>query len=341
MEVHYITEPEDQPFFSGEQRRRRLPPTSGEFVFDEERKDSTEGVHTPPTSPSAEHGQSLVDRQVSPTAARCLSRSQVQKARKDAIQRRPSKSIWNEAEEDAEPFGQQPNLIRCHSSIRSQADLPLAVFLADLAQGAPERAAEGMVERLQQACFKEALDSGTTSHVADMHFDGMIMQDFVDRVAKLCVTKVEECGFQKVEWWDGRGWRESRGRYNVLHDVVYDRYYARVRVEWQNSVASKSPKRRSRRLPSSVLKRVVSASDSLPPVSLLSGLIGLESSAPLMQELHKMLIEQHQDLKEWSEELTSRAEHAAEAEVAAEKAGRHFQEALKNFYSQPATESSL
>merc|ERR1711924_462761 len=143
-------------------------------------------------------------------------------------------------------------------------------------------------------------------------------QKFVDRVARLFVAKVDDCGFEKVEWWDGRAWVESQGRYNVLHDVLYDRYYARVSLTWQQTKLSS-------RLSEAGQLRTERSSLSLQNSQ------GLEKqcSAQAMQELQQLLVEQQQSLKEWSSILASRAEHAEQAREAAEQAGQDFAAALR------------
>lgn len=107
--------------------------------------------------------------------------------------------------------------------------------LADATQRAPQRLAERYAEQLQQLCLEEA-GMGLTSFTWDLKLPSG-RRSFLEVVAREFVSRVEALGFEKVEWWTGREWRQSRGRFHILHDNVYDKYHMRLRVRWLDRLA--------------------------------------------------------------------------------------------------------
>eukprot|EP00931_Biecheleriopsis_adriatica_P060348 TRINITY_DN3622_c0_g2_i1.p1 TRINITY_DN3622_c0_g2~~TRINITY_DN3622_c0_g2_i1.p1 ORF type:complete len:414 (-),score=84.77 TRINITY_DN3622_c0_g2_i1:155-1366(-) len=120
-----------------------------------------------------------------------------------------------------------------------------SVQLATATQMAPQRLAERLAEQLQQFCMEEAgLGQNTFTWDAPLPSGS---RSFMQQVARKFVSKAEALGFESVEWWNGREWRQSLGKYHVLHDTVYDKYYMRIRVRWLDRLPpeeSESPVRR-------------------------------------------------------------------------------------------------
>eukprot|EP00747_Dinoflagellata_sp_TGD_P030945 gnl/TRDRNA2_/TRDRNA2_134963_c0_seq1.p1 gnl/TRDRNA2_/TRDRNA2_134963_c0~~gnl/TRDRNA2_/TRDRNA2_134963_c0_seq1.p1 ORF type:complete len:595 (-),score=83.20 gnl/TRDRNA2_/TRDRNA2_134963_c0_seq1:31-1734(-) len=104
--------------------------------------------------------------------------------------------------------------------------------LAAITRNAPDRLAEKLADQLQQYCVDEA-GQGLTSFTWDVPLPGR--KSFIQQVAREFARRVEALGFERVEWGVGRDandWRESQGRFNIIHDTVCDRYYMRLRVHW-------------------------------------------------------------------------------------------------------------
>merc|ERR1712079_410924 len=62
-------------------------------------------------------------------------------------------------------------------------------------------------------------------------------RSFLEALAREFVSRVEALGFERVEWWTGREWRKSQGRFHILHDNVYNKYHMRLRVRWTDRLA--------------------------------------------------------------------------------------------------------
>merc|ERR1712079_549764 len=62
-------------------------------------------------------------------------------------------------------------------------------------------------------------------------------RSFLEALAREFVSRVEALGFERVEWWTGREWRKSQGRFHILYDNVYDKYHMRLRVKWTDRLA--------------------------------------------------------------------------------------------------------
>merc|ERR1712232_938520 len=102
--------------------------------------------------------------------------------------------------------------------------------LATATLKAPDRLAERFSEQLQQCCLEEA-GLGLNTFTWDLPLPSA-RRSFMNQVAREFVSRVEALGFERVEWWSGREWRQSQGRFSILHDHVYDRYLMRLRVQW-------------------------------------------------------------------------------------------------------------
>eukprot|EP00927_Polykrikos_kofoidii_P043306 TRINITY_DN37364_c0_g1_i1.p1 TRINITY_DN37364_c0_g1~~TRINITY_DN37364_c0_g1_i1.p1 ORF type:complete len:455 (-),score=76.33 TRINITY_DN37364_c0_g1_i1:71-1435(-) len=110
---------------------------------------------------------------------------------------------------------------------------PLSAFAQQLAVTslkAPERLAERFAEQLQQSCFDEA-GMGQTSTTWDVSLPNGT-RSFINQVAREFAARVEAFGFEQVEWWNGREWRRAQGKFHVVHDAVYEKYYMRLKVSW-------------------------------------------------------------------------------------------------------------
>jgi len=116
------------------------------------------------------------------------------------------------------------------SGCRSHCASAFAAQLAMASQRAPQRLAERFSEQLQQLCLDEAA-MGQINFTWDLKLPSG-KRSFLEAVAREFVYRVEALGFEKVEWWTGREWRKSQGRFHILHDNVYNKYHMRLRVRW-------------------------------------------------------------------------------------------------------------
>lgn len=110
---------------------------------------------------------------------------------------------------------------------------PLTAFAAQLAsasQGAAERLADRFVEQLQHHCLDEA-QMGLATSIWELQWPSG-SRTFINAAARFFASRVERIGFEQVEWWNGKEWRGSQGRFHLLHDNVYEKYYMRLRVRW-------------------------------------------------------------------------------------------------------------
>jgi len=113
---------------------------------------------------------------------------------------------------------------------RGHCTSAFAAQLAMASQRAPQRLAERFSEQLQQLCLDEAA-MGQINFTWDLKLPSG-KRSFLEAVAREFVYRVEALGFEKVEWWTGREWRKSQGRFHILHDNVYNKYHMRLRVRW-------------------------------------------------------------------------------------------------------------
>lgn len=121
---------------------------------------------------------------------------------------------------------------RTSSAIGDIAPQSLSQFqkhLVHITSKAPVRYAEKMIERLEQRCIDEA-SSGRTSVVFEMQLPSS--RRFNDAVGRSFAGKLKELGFQSVEWWSSKEWKEMVGKYCILHETMYDKYQMRLRVTW-------------------------------------------------------------------------------------------------------------
>jgi len=125
-----------------------------------------------------------------------------------------------------------------HGGGRSPGGPCVSGFAAQLSQAsqrAPQRLAERFSEQLQQLCLDEAA-MGQMSFTWDLKLPSS-RRSFLEAVAREFVSRVEALGFEKVEWWTGKEWRKSQGRFHILHDNVYGQYHMRLRVKWTDRLA--------------------------------------------------------------------------------------------------------
>lgn len=71
---------------------------------------------------------------------------------------------------------------------------------------------------------------GLSSFTWDIPLPGK--RPFINFLAREFASRVETLGFEKLEWWNGRDWREAQGRFHILHDTVYDKYHMCLKVAW-------------------------------------------------------------------------------------------------------------
>jgi len=116
------------------------------------------------------------------------------------------------------------------SARRSLGALTFAEQLAETIQRAPERRAERLADQLKEICVEEA-SMGLNSCTWDVPIPSS-SRSFVNQVAREFAFNVETMGFERIEWWNGREWKQSQGRYHILHDTVYDKIHMRLRVRW-------------------------------------------------------------------------------------------------------------
>jgi len=102
--------------------------------------------------------------------------------------------------------------------------------LAAATQGAPQKLAERLADQLKDFCIEEA-GMGLNSCTWDVPIPSN-KRSFVNQVAREFALQVETFGFVRIDWWNGREWKQSQGRYHILHDTVYDKYHMRLRVRW-------------------------------------------------------------------------------------------------------------
>lgn len=96
---------------------------------------------------------------------------------------------------------------------------------------APERLAEKMVERLQQNCLSEA-NLGKTSCIWEETLPGGSRKGFSFLVAQAFAVQVKAVGFSSVEWWGGKEFKDTGGKYLVNPIPMYDKYTVKLRVRW-------------------------------------------------------------------------------------------------------------
>jgi len=172
-----------------------------------------------------------------------------------------------------------------------------ALQLATATQMAPQRLAERLAEQLQQLCMEEAgLGQNTFTWDAPLPSGG---RSFMQQVARTFVSKAEALGFESVEWWNGREWRQSLGRYHVLHDTVYDKYHMRVRVRWLDRLPPEE-------IESPVRRFSHQRTSSAGPYSTLAPFQSHEQS--VMEQVQQWLELQRQCLEEQLQERQAKPE---------------------------------
>lgn len=191
--------------------------------------------------------------------------------------------------------------------------------LALVTTQAPERTAERMLESLKQECLKETA-FGNTKCAYDLNFNGE--RAFIDQVARLFVSKVEAQRFRRVEWWNGREWREQSKRYHLHKDPDNNRFFARIQVEWISGMPIDSGAGdftlRRRRITSFT-------ADVMTP----------------LQQLHEMLLEQQQLLKEFQASQSDAIRAAEACAVASYEQLRSHQDELRILGMEPTAEDKI
>lgn len=105
---------------------------------------------------------------------------------------------------------------------------------------APERLAEKMVERLQQNCLSEA-NLGKTSCIWEETLPGGSRKGFSFLVAQAFAVQVKAVGFSSVEWWGGKEFKDTGGKYLVNPIPMYDKYTVKLRVRWVDEAPLRPP----------------------------------------------------------------------------------------------------
>eukprot|EP00435_Cladocopium_sp_Y103_P072068 s64_g39.t1 len=105
---------------------------------------------------------------------------------------------------------------------------------------APERLAEKMVERLQQSCLSEA-NLGKTVCIWEETLPGGSRKGFSFLVAQAFAIQVKAVGFSSVEWWGGKEFKDTGGKYLVNPIPMYDKYTVKLRVRWVDEAPPRPP----------------------------------------------------------------------------------------------------
>ncbi|CAJ1375114.1 unnamed protein product [Effrenium voratum] len=105
--------------------------------------------------------------------------------------------------------------------------------LALATASAPERLAEKLIEQLRQSCLDEA-NLGKNMCTWDGTLPGS--RRFSSQVAQALAGQLQEVGFASVEWWAGKEFKDTGGKYLVIHNAMYDKYTVRLRVKWSHEV---------------------------------------------------------------------------------------------------------
>jgi len=102
--------------------------------------------------------------------------------------------------------------------------------LATATQRAPQRLAERLLEQLQHDCLEEA-SKGQSSYTWETQLSSM-KTNFMQQVGRSFAARVENLGFEQVEWWNGQEWIKKSGTYYIPYDRVYEKYLLKIRVRW-------------------------------------------------------------------------------------------------------------
>lgn len=117
---------------------------------------------------------------------------------------------------------------------------PFSRSLAIATCSAPERLAEKMVERLQQSCLSEA-NLGKTVCIWEETLPGGSRKGFSFLVAQAFAIQVKAVGFSSVEWWGGKEFKDTGGKYLVNPIPMYDKYTVKLRVRWVDEAPPRPP----------------------------------------------------------------------------------------------------
>eukprot|EP00747_Dinoflagellata_sp_TGD_P168948 gnl/TRDRNA2_/TRDRNA2_196608_c0_seq1.p1 gnl/TRDRNA2_/TRDRNA2_196608_c0~~gnl/TRDRNA2_/TRDRNA2_196608_c0_seq1.p1 ORF type:complete len:568 (-),score=106.58 gnl/TRDRNA2_/TRDRNA2_196608_c0_seq1:89-1792(-) len=105
--------------------------------------------------------------------------------------------------------------------------------LAAATAKAPDRFTDKLVEALKEGCL-EAAGNGQKRFAWDAGLPSD--RKLRDSVARRFASRLKDLGFLRVEWWSGKEWRGGEdGKFCILHDTMYDRYYMHLQVHWQGT----------------------------------------------------------------------------------------------------------
>eukprot|EP00929_Paragymnodinium_shiwhaense_P007517 TRINITY_DN111437_c0_g1_i1.p1 TRINITY_DN111437_c0_g1~~TRINITY_DN111437_c0_g1_i1.p1 ORF type:complete len:526 (+),score=147.26 TRINITY_DN111437_c0_g1_i1:124-1701(+) len=196
----------------------------------------------------------------------------------------------------------------------------LAKTLASMTMRAPERVARKLIERLQQAAIEEAC-VGRSSFVWDASLPGG--HSFSNIVARSFANQLKDLGFERVEWWSGKEWKDMPGKYIMIHDAMYDKYQLRIRVRWPEAVDAPQHEGSVNSGGSEASRRPLA-----PP-----GMQEVPESAlaSLLQQLRQMVTVQQQLLLQSAAAQASAEERAARAEGRALAAERRCLEEIARY----------
>eukprot|EP00927_Polykrikos_kofoidii_P077280 TRINITY_DN74238_c0_g1_i1.p1 TRINITY_DN74238_c0_g1~~TRINITY_DN74238_c0_g1_i1.p1 ORF type:complete len:490 (+),score=77.57 TRINITY_DN74238_c0_g1_i1:114-1583(+) len=284
---------------------------------------------------------------VPPLPSEALSAASPPRFRASSVSRPSSGSIGDDCRPTAE---------------RLEATLtPFTRDLAAATHKAADKASSRLVEQLCQDCLKEAR---LGHNIAETTATFAGERPFIESVARRFAGKVEEMDLESVEWWSGREWRQSRGRYNIVHDTMYEQYYTRLRVKWNVTPVTEDVRSRgstsigdqTRPFTEELVEERRSAV-SVNGAAALGDTSGMQEASPQkapsnpsVELLMTVVSEQLQDLKGWTSAQAALDERSAQAAVEAIEAERRFHEDLNSLVpSQPppseeglvATDSSV
>jgi len=235
---------------------RREPSEKGSFHLDARSQGALEDASLKAMIPSPEADPDMRTR-VQSTASTSTPASKHQLPRPDTRSHSSSTGLMPSARpsietlpEGSEPHA-EPDVASCPatpdrqkvemipvSGSPSQSLVSSSAFADQLASNtcqAPERLADKMVEQLKRRCMDEA-HLGRNELVWEAVIPGNV--SFVKEVAREVALRAQALGFEHVEWWNGRGFHRSDGRFHIVHDALYDKYSVRLKVRWPSRLSS-------------------------------------------------------------------------------------------------------
>jgi len=192
----------------------------------------------------------------------------------------------------------------------SVARTPFSLELASATLHAAERMAAKLIERLQTACTEQAA-IGQYNLVWDAPLPSG--RRLSDAVARCFAHQLNDLGFSRLEWWNGKEWSN---RYGIIKDTMCDRYNLRLRVHWSGII--NSPKMRDAPVWESNFGRQDTGGSDFGDATL----------RPLLQQLQQVMVLQHQVLHQAIAARAAAEDKAARAEERAVAAERQRCKAL-------------